>query len=559
MSEKNDISSESCNNVGSLLTHTAQRVPAAVAVAHDRGKRGDKAVYDTITFAELEAASNRIALGLQRMGVKSGMRLALLVPPSVNFVACVFGLFKSGATIILIDPGMGRRNMIGCLGDARPDGFVAIPAAQAVRRLLRKRFPQAKYNVTVGGRWYWPGPKLEDFAKLDAGQFSGPTTVASDPAAIIFTTGSTGPPKGVLYTHGNFIEQARQIRDFYGIEPGGADLSAFPLFALFNSAMGKATIIPDMDATRPADADPRKIIRAINDWQADQSFGSPALWNTVGRYCEQHRITLPTIKRILSAGAPVPVHVLQRLKQIISPDGDIFTPYGATEALPVASNSASVVLNETGELSQQGAGTCVGNRFAGIQWRVIRIDDGPIPTIDEAEELPQGEIGELMVTGPVITKQYVTRVEANALHKVADGDSVWHRMGDVGYLDARDRFWFCGRKAHRVQTADGTLFTIPCEAIINNHSHVYRSALVGVGRPGVQLPVIVVETWPEYFPKSKTAKTRLLSELKDIAAGNKLTHSISHFLIHKSLPVDIRHNSKIFREKLGQWASKKLA
>ena len=545
--------------MGSLLTHTAQRVPSAVAVAHDRGERGDKAAYDTITFAELEAASNRIALGLQQMDVKPGMRLALLVPPSVKFVACVFGLFKSGVTIILIDPGMGRRNMIGCLADAQPDGFVAIPAAQAVRRLLRKRFPNANHNVTVGGRWFWPGTNLADFAKLDASHFGGPRTVASDPAAIIFTTGSTGPPKGVLYTHGNFIEQTRQIRDYYGIEPGGADLSAFPLFALFNSAMGKATIIPDMDATRPADADPRKIIRAINDWQADQSFGSPALWNTVGRYCEQHQIKLPTVKRILSAGAPVPVHVLQRLKQIISPDGDIFTPYGATEALPVASNSASVVLNETGYLSQQGAGTCVGNRFPGIRWRVIRIDDGPIPTINKAEEVPQGEVGELMVTGPVVTREYVTRVEANALHKVADGESVWHRMGDVGYLDDQDRFWFCGRKSHRVQTTGGTLFTIPCEAIFNNHPHVYRSALVGVGQPGSQTPVIVLETWPEHFPNIEKAKTRLLTELQQLAAGNKLTESIGQFLIHKSLPVDIRHNSKIFREKLADWASEKLA
>jgi acyl-CoA synthetase (AMP-forming)/AMP-acid ligase II len=321
--------------------------------------------------------------------------------------------------------------------------------------------------------------------------------------------------------------------------------------------MGVTTVIPDMDPTRPARVDPQNIIEAVRDWSVTQAFGSPALWNVVGRYCEQHEIVLPTLKRVLSAGAPVPPHVLRRMKAAIAADGDVHTPYGATEALPVASIAASEVLAETAAKSAAGAGTCVGRRFPGIDWKVIRITDGPITSLDRAEVLPPGEIGELIVRGPVVTTEYVTRTEANPLHKIPDGATFWHRMGDVGYFDG-ERFWFCGRKSHRVLAAGGTLFTIPCEAIFNQHPRIYRSALVGVGPAGEQRPVIVAEPWPEHRPKSKTDERQLLGELRELGRHHAHTAEIADILLRDELPVDIRHNAKIFREKLAVWAAGKL-
>ena len=379
-----------------------------------------------------------------------------------------------------------------------------------------------------------------------------------EPAAIIFTTGSTGPPKGVLYSHENFVQQAREIQRFYQIEPGEIDLPGFPLFALFNCAMGVSTVVPDMDPTRPAQVDPRKIVEAVEDWGVTQAFGSPALWNVVGQYCESRQLRMLTLKRVLSAGAPVPQHVIARMKQAMHPQGEIHTPYGATEALPVASISGREVLGDTAPQSANGAGTCVGRRFPGIEWKVIRIRDDEIRDIGDAEVLPNGEIGELMVRGAVVTSQYATRTEANARHKIPDGAGLWHRMGDAGYLDTHDRFWFCGRTAHRVLAQHGTMYTIPCEAIINGHAAVYRSALVGIGDPGQQVPVIVVETWPDQRPKTTAAKRELVRQLQHLAAQHPLTRPIAHILIHPSLPVDIRHNAKIFREKLAVWATRVL-
>ena len=384
--------------------------------------------------------------------------------------------------------------MIRCLSESKPLGMVGIQLAHLARNVYRSKFPVCKNNVAVGG--FFPGCKSQsqfyqlptDLDPLDVSR--------EDEAAIIFTTGSTGPPKGVLYRHRNFLQQCEQIRDYFQIVPGSTDVSGFPLFALFNTAMGTTTVFPEMDPTRPAEVYPPNIIDAVSQFSADQSFRSPALWNTVSNYCKKNSVTLPTVKRILSAGAPVPANVLARVKQVIAPDGDAFTPYGATEALPVACNSATVVLEETAQRTNVGAGTCVGNRFSGIQWRVIEISDDPIATIEEASEVAVGDVGELIVQGPVVTDQYFTRTDANAFHKIVEGDRFWHRMGDVGYLDDQDRFWFCGRKSHRLLTGKGTMFTIPCEAIINTHEKIYRSALVGVGELGDQSPVCLLYTSP---------------------------------------------------------------
>ena len=589
-------------NVAGRLTAMAQLMPERIAVVEPLGydSRG-KRQYRQINFRQLDQQSDRVARGLREWGVPAGARLALLVRPGIDFIALTFAIFKAGAVAILIDPGMGRRSLVRCLSEAQPDGFVAIPLVQAVRTLLRRRFPRARWNVTVGRRWFWGGPTLKHLEKGSelfiappgataglsssadaptdrtagtAGQASSGTpepgyrfrqqklfiapTSADDPAAIIFTTGSTGPAKGVLYRHGNFDAQVEQLRDFYGMQPGEVDLACFPLFGLFNCALGSTAVIPDMDASRPAAVDPAKIVEAIDDWQVAQAFGSPAIWDRVGRWCQQRGVRLESVRRVFSAGAPVPAEVLQRMKQSIHPQGDIHTPYGATEALPVASISATEVLAETADETARGAGVCVGRRFPGIDWKVIRIVDGPIAALDQAQELPAGEIGELIVHGPVVTREYVTRPEANRLGKIGAGPLVWHRMGDAGYLDRQGRFWFCGRVAHRVLTAAGPMYPIPCEAIFRQHADVRRAALVGVGPPPRQRPVMILEPQPGRMPAGRHARQAWLEEVRRLGREHPLTATIDDFLVHPAFPVDIRHNAKIFREKMAVWAAGKI-
>jgi acyl-CoA synthetase (AMP-forming)/AMP-acid ligase II len=544
-------------NVADRLSQIAAQLPDAAAVLEPTPQVSEgRRQYRQFSFRQLDEDSSRVALALRQMGVKKGARLALMVRPSFDFISLVFALFKSGAVSVLIDPGMGRKHLLRCLDDVRPEGFVAISLAQAVRVLCGRRYTAARYNVTVGRRWFWKGPTLDDLRNQPV---SGklPPTAPDDPAAIIFTSGSTGPPKGVLYSHANFDAQVDGIRDQYDLLPGGIDLACFPLFGLFNCAMGVTTVIPDMDASRPAQVDPRKIVDAIRDCGVTQSFASPAVWDRVSEYCVDQKIHFNTLRRVFSAGAPVSPTVLARIKSCMPAGGEAFTPYGATEALPISSIPASQVLRETRSASERGAGACVGRRFAGVHWKVIRISDDPIESIEHIDELPAGQIGELIVNARQVTRAYVTRVEANAFAKIAADGDVWHRMGDVGYLDDEDRFWFCGRKSQRVVTATQTMFTEPCEAIFNTHPAVARSALVGVGPLGNQLPVMMIEPKRGAWPRG-AAVQQLRGDLLALGQRHETTSSIEQVLFARSFPVDVRHNSKIGREKLALIAARSL-
>lgn len=544
-------------NIASTLTETARRFPdqCGVVVPH-LGRGGSSPV--AVSFRELDLLSDRLAAGLRRQGMKSGTRIVLMVRPGIEFIALTYALFKAGAVVVLIDPGMGPRRVFRCLDQVEPEGFVAISPVQALRTLSVGRFPKARLNVTVGRRWFWGGPTYAELADSARGQsaenaFETAPTRSTDPAAIIFTSGSTGPAKGVVYEHGMFAAQVTELRDFYGIQPGGLDLPGFPLFALFNAAMGMTTVIPEMDPTRPAQVDPEKIARAILDQQVTQAFGSPAIWKRVGPWCEANRVRFPTLRRVFSAGAPVPVEVLASMKKVLSsPDAEMHTPYGATEALPVCSISATEVLTRTATRTRQGAGTCVGRLFPGIRLKIIRITDSPLADFSAVEELPAGEIGEIIVRGAVVTREYFRQEEGTRAAKIPDGDGFWHRMGDVGYLDAGGALWFCGRKGHRVETETGTKFTDCVEPVFNTHPKVARSALVGIGPRPRQIPVIVIEG------QGNISLSEIEPELRAIAQAHDTTRPITRFLLYPgSLPVDVRHNIKINREALAEWAARK--
>jgi acyl-CoA synthetase (AMP-forming)/AMP-acid ligase II len=251
------------------------------------------------------------------------------------------------------------------------------------------------------------------------------------------------------------------------------------------------------------------------------------------------------------------------MQQCIHPQGDVHTPYGATEALPVASISAREVLDETAARTRQGAGVCVGRPFPGVAWKVIRVVEGPIRSAAQFEELPSGDpmapIGELIVRSPAVTREYVCGAAANEMAKIPDPGGAWHRMGDVGYIDGRGQFWFCGRLAHRVLTPQGPMYPVRCEAVFNEHPQVFRSALVGVGAAGRQRPVLVIEPVEGRMPRGGQAAARFLAEIRELGQRNPLTAAIQDFLFHPAFPVDVRHNVKISREKLAVWAAARLA
>lgn len=527
-------------NVAQYLRERAKSDPRALAVIDP--KAGTK-----MTFEELEECSNGVAQKLLESKIQKGTRTLIMLKPSTELLVIVFALFKIGAVPVIIDPGMGIINFLRCVRSSRPEALVGSPLAYLMSRLFISCFCKTKRRVVVRKNKFLSSVVAQKTFEL------APTR-GDDLAAILFTSGSTGAPKGVCYAHEIFAAQLSSIRDNYEIEPGEVDLPMLPVFALFNPALGITTVIPEMDPSRPAKVDPKKIVDAILKYKVTNSFGSPVLWTKIADYCEANAITLPSLKRVLMAGCSVPVELLKRYQTII-PNGIVYTPYGATEALPISSISNKEIF-EKGLDSKIGQGTCLGKPLPNCEIKIITITEELLLKYHESLEVQQGAIGEIIVRGSVVTKEYLNLPHANFNSKIYDGEAIWHRMGDLGFIDPQGYIWFCGRKAERVESSFGVLFTDCCESIINQHPSVYRSALIGIEREGETVPAIVIEPYKDAWPKSKKAKEELLAEVKALAKQYYITAKIEDFFLYKAFPVDPRHNAKIHRLDLAKRFSK---
>ncbi|HEL4847711.1 MULTISPECIES: olefin beta-lactone synthetase [Stenotrophomonas] len=543
-------------NIAARLPELARERPDQIAIRCPgrRGAGNGMAAYDvTLDYRQLDARSDAMAAGLAGYGIGRGVRTVVMVRPSPEFFLLMFALFKLGAVPVLVDPGIDKRALKQCLDEAQPEAFIGIPLAHVARLALRWA-PSATRLVTVGRRLGWGGTTLAALERAGAnGGAMLAATDGEDMAAILFTSGSTGVPKGVVYRHRHFVGQIQLLGSAFGMEAGGVDLPTFPPFALFDPALGLTSVIPDMDPTRPAQADPARLHDAIQRFGVTQLFGSPALMRVLAR----HGRPLPTVTRVTSAGAPVPPDVVATIRSLLPADAQFWTPYGATECLPVAVVEGRE-LERTRAATEAGAGTCVGSVVEPNEVRIIGIDDAPLADWSQARVLATGEVGEITVAGPTATDSYFNRPQATAAAKIretlADGSTrVVHRMGDVGYFDAQGRLWFCGRKTHRVETAQGPLYTEQVEPVFNTVPGVARTALVGVGPAGAQVPVLCVE-----LQRGQSDSPALREALRAQATLRLPEANLQHVLMHPAFPVDIRHNAKIGREKLAVWASAEL-
>jgi acyl-CoA synthetase (AMP-forming)/AMP-acid ligase II len=542
-------------NIARHLPLMAASQPGRPAVKIPRGRTaGGDIDYLTLSFAELDAEVDAWVDRLAARGVVPGDRVMVMVRPGLPLIAAAFALFKRGAVPVIVDPGIGLKSFLACVARSRPRALLGIPFAQLLSFVFRPSFRSVAVRV-----WASNSPT----SRLTSGQLTIENrkskienSLATDLAAILFTSGSTGAPKGVCYEHGMFDAQVRLIRSVYGVAPGEIDLPLLPVFALFNPALGMTTVVPELDPRRPASIDPARIVRAIQQEQVTNSFGSPTLWGRLFAHCAAHGIALPSLRRVLSAGAPVPPPLYELSRRVLV-RGELHSPYGATEALPVSSITTTQFLADDVVRDAPRFGTCVGRPAPEIEVRIIAIVDGPLATFADARELPRGDIGEIVVRGPVVTRLYDALPDATARAKITDPSGtaasapVWHRMGDCGRLDDAGRLWFCGRVIERVVTAAGTLFTDPCEQVFRTAIPEHRCALVGLGAPGQQRAALVIEA----DLKDRADRIHLFRRYRDLAPTQPHTAAITRFYFHPRFPVDARHNAKIHRLALARWAA----
>jgi len=534
-------------NVADLLTTSTRERGAHAAILEPHGRKEWRAT----SFSELEQRCDAIGSGLLARGVRPGDRVALFVKPGRDLIAVTYALWKIGAVPILIDPGMGRANIVQCLSRTKPRVLIGVLLAHVLRALERRSLSSIEIALVVGTRWSGT-ETLDSVALPSVGALKALTRTSSDTAAILFTSGSTGPPKGVVYAHGMFGAQIEALRTLYRFEPGERDLACFPLFALFDAALGATAVIPRIDPLRPAECNPADIADAIVAHGCTYGFGSPAIWKRVAPWAIERGVTFPTMTRALIAGAPVSPGLIASLRTRLPVIGDVHTPYGATECLPVSSICGAEFESGVRERVEGGHGSCVGRAAPGIEIAIIPVDSQPVVRVTT---VTSNVIGEICVRGAVVTREYADDAVATRRAKIVDGDTVWHRTGDAGYVDEAGFYWTVGRVAHAVTTKSGTHWPVMLENVCDLHPSIRRTALVSNGSQAC----LVVE--PLHSKRRTVAERKaLLVQMRSLLAakrvsGAPLPPSVPERLIEcPRFPVDVRHNAKIRREDLAEFA-----
>lgn len=503
--------------------------PTGIALAEPRGEGR----WRTISWSLLHRNVERLARGLAARGIRPGDRVSVLITPGADLIAVVYACWRIGASVVVTDSGLGVRGMHRALRGAAPAHIIAIPRGVALVKALR--LPGQRIAVS----------ELVAIAALGDTRPMPTVTVSDmDEAVVAFTSGSTGPAKGVVYRHGQ-VERTRDVlRDHYGITSMDALVAAFAPWAVLGPALGIASSIPDMDLTSPASLTARSFASAVDVVDGTLVWASPAalggILGTAGELTGADRDALGSLRLVLGAGAPVSRALLHGMADLCV-DADVRTPYGMTEVLPVTDVSIAEI-----DAAGEGDGVLVGRPLPGVEVRISAVDSDGLATGPLSSE--PGILGEVVVRAGHGKDRY-DRLWAT--QRASARDAGWHRTGDVGQLDAEGRLWIGGRLAHVVTTPHGPLAPVGVEQAVERLPQVRQAACVGVGPVGTQVIVLVVVADDASDGLADLELTRLVRSVAGV--------DVAAVLVRSELPVDIRHRSKIDRAALARWASERLA
>ncbi|MFD1721832.1 alpha/beta fold hydrolase [Amnibacterium endophyticum] len=510
----------------------------------------DRAEDDAVALVELRGDGERrlpwrllarrvrdLAAGFDAVGVRAGDRVSLLVPPGGDLTAALFACLRIGAVVVVADAGLGVAGLTRAVNGARPDWVVGIPRALAAARALgwpRRRIAASGLSrpalVALG-----VAHTLPELARLGRGRALPQEPGPDDLAAVLFTSGSTGPAKGVRYTQARLAGVRDALVAQYGIGRATGLVAGFAPFALLGPALGCRTAVPDMDVTKPATLTAAALARAVAAIDADAVFLSPAALTNV-LATDPEPAAFDGVRLLLTVGAPVGAPLLDEAQQVLR-HASLRTPYGMTESLLVADVTREQI-HEAGD----GDGVPVGPATARAEVRIAPLDEDGRATGEPTHE--PDVTGEIQVRAPHMLAGY-DRLWRTTHAARADG---WHRTGDVGHLDADGRLWVEGRLPHVVVTADGVVTPVGVEQAAQR-AGASRAAAVGVGPRGTQQLVVVAEG----------AEGPLADPALAAAVRREVGRPVAAVLATPALPVDVRHNAKIDRARVAAWASRVLA
>jgi len=543
--------SSKLNNISEFISNQSKKHPTDISISMYKKNIFGFKKFSYYSFQVFDERVNKFVNKLTDLGVKSGDKILFFVKPNLDFSVITFALFRMGAIPVFIDPGMKKEYLFKAITDVSPDVLIGIPAVHVMRHFHKDVFSSIKIFITTGRFFSFFSKSIYSrLSKMpsDASIFKPKT---NDLAAILYTSGGTGSPKGVEYTHSILIQQTKLLKEEFKLTSADIDIPGFPLFSFFTLALGLQSCIPDMNPAKPIECDPAKLYQNIIDSKATFLAGSPAIWERLADYCLQNKLKLETVRCVALFGAPVKLKIHQKFAQILKV-GTTYTPYGATECLPVANISGDYILKNLSKKILLGKGMPVGKAVSGLDIKIISKSDDEIINLSDAQELSRNDIGEIIVRGDNMTKAYFQDSKATSASKIADNDKIWHRMGDVGFIDEDNLFWFCGRKQHIVTFKGKTYYPIQVELIYNQHNRVKRSALIKDPKTGE--PAVVIER----YDNKAQIDSMFLMDLKNLSQTHDHLKEICKFYAIDSFPVDTRHNIKIDRLLLAKLIEQRL-
>ena len=538
-----------------------------------------------VSWGEFQEMVSAIATGLWAAGMRPGDRVSMLVPPGRDLSAALYAVLRVGGVAVVADQGLGIQGMTRAMKSARPRWIIGRTPGLTLARA--QSWPGTRISVTEPGAAQKRLLDVSDSLYAMVERHRDPSAgepvdehgavlpeppLAAD-AAVLFTSGSTGPAKGVVYTHERLGRLVALISRTLGIRPGGSLLAGFAPFALLGPALGAASVSPDMDVTKPATLTAANLADAAIAGQSTVLFASPAaLANVVATapgLDADRRAALDAVRLVLSAGAPVHPQLMRQVRELM-PNAEVHTPWGMTEGLLLTDIDGETVQRLRGA---EDEGVCVGAALPTVSLAIAPLlEDGTAEDVILDPAQGHGVLGEIVVSAPHLKDRYDALWHTDQQSK-RDGlwrrdGRVWHRTADIGHLDAEGRVWLEGRLQHVITTPEGPLGPGGPEKTVDALGPVRRSAVVGVGPRGTQAVVVVVEaavpaTRPprrpgqhrDGRPKQGLAPTALASAVR--AALEPLP--VAAVLVADEIPTDIRHNSKIDRARVARWAEGVLA
>lgn len=515
-----------------------------------------------ISWSMLAERTDDLAAGMLAHGIRPGERAAILVPPGADLTAVLYACLRIGVVAVVADAGLGVQGLTRAVVGSHVDHVIGIPKALMAARALG--WPGSRISVadlpTVDRRVLGvdtsitslarEGRRMRELGAPLAASWPG----AEDDAVILFTSGSTGPAKGAVYTHRQMAAMFEAVGATLGLDPERGLVAGFAPFALLGPALGAPSVVPDMDVTRPGELTASALAAAVRALGSPAVFTAPAalrnLFDTEDALTEEDRTALARVPSYFSAGAPIPAPLLRRLTELL-PNAKALTPYGMTECLAVTAIDLEGI-----EAAGEGSGVCVGTPVPRVEVAIAAMDETGRATADISTA--PGRTGEILVKAPHVRDRYLMLWDTTRTSARFEG---WYATGDVGHLDDQGRLWVEGRAAHVLATTQGLVTPVLVESAAESVPTVRRAGAAAVGPVGTQQVVVVLEvegqTRPGRASAPKPARPALQEAVRRAVREATGADPVAVFTT-RTLPTDIRHNSKIDRAALSAWAEKAL-